>query len=406
MQSSPEPGRPEGALTGYRVLDLTGPLGVYCAKLLGDLGADVVRVEPPTGDPLRQHPPFYRAPDGSELSLYYLHMNTSKRAVSLDLAQPRGRELFLRLVERADVVVESFAPSYLPSLGLGYPDLRARNPRLVVTSITPFGQSGPYAEYAASDLIGQAMGGVLALTGYADGTPLRLACDQGYHCASVHACAGTLIALYHREATGEGQQVDASMQEALALAMQPATQYWDEKGQRQGHHNLRFGSTTPCKDGHVAVALGRAQAFERVATWLAEEGVFEDQDGARWDDPAWQAAARPRVQQALRTFLMRHTKAELIEEAQRRGIWLSPVYTAEDVTADPQLAARGFFQPVEYPELGVTLTHLGGPFVMSESPWRIAHRAPLHGEHNRAIYGEDLGLSERELDALHHEGVI
>ncbi|HZU07019.1 MAG TPA: CoA transferase, partial [Chloroflexota bacterium] len=273
MRSSPEAGRPEGALAGYRVLDLTGPLGVYCAKLLADLGADVVRVEPPGGDPMRRQPPYYRAPDGSERSLYYLHMNTSKRAISLDLARPRGRDLLLRLVERADVLVESYAPSYLPSLGLGYPVLRERNPRLVLTSITSFGQNGPYAEYQASDLVGQAMGGVLALTGYADGTPLRLACDQGYHSASVHACAGTLIALYHREATGEGQRVDASMQEALALTMQPATQYWDLKQQRQGHHNLRFGSTTPCKDGHVAVAMGRAQAVERVATWLAEAGL-------------------------------------------------------------------------------------------------------------------------------------
>src|SRR3954469_16803537 len=161
-QSAPEPSIAEGPLGGYRVLDLCGPLGVCCTKLLADLGADVLRVEPPAGDPMRARPPRYTAPDGSEHSLYYAQMNTSKRAVSLDLAPPRGRELFLQLVERADVVVEDFTPGYRASLGLDYAARRARNAGLVLTSITPFGQTGPYAAYRDSDLVGQAMGGVLA----------------------------------------------------------------------------------------------------------------------------------------------------------------------------------------------------------------------------------------------------
>jgi benzylsuccinate CoA-transferase BbsE subunit len=295
MQSSPDRSAAEAPLAGYRVLDLSGPLGVYCAKLLADLGADVLRVEPPAGDPMRARPPFYTAPDGSQHSLYYAQMNTSKRAVSLDLARPQGRDLFLQLVERADVVVEDSTPGYLASLGLDYAALRARNAGLVLTSITPFGQTGPYAAYHPSDLVGQAMGGVLALTGYADGTPLRLACDQGYYATSVHACAGTLVALFHRDATGEGQHVDASMQETVAVTMQPATEHWDLKGERLGHDNLRFGGTTPCKDGHVAIAMGRLQALERAATWLADEGLFAGLDAARWDDAAWVAATRRQV---------------------------------------------------------------------------------------------------------------
>src|SRR5690348_8316823 len=152
------PGPSAGALAGYRVLDLAGPLGVYCTKLLADLGADVVRVEPPSGDPMRALPPHYRAPSGETVSLYYLHMNTSKRAVSLDLTRDAGRALFLRLVEQADVLVDTWQPRARAALGLDDATLRAQNPGLVHTAITPFGQDGPYADYAASDLVGQAMG--------------------------------------------------------------------------------------------------------------------------------------------------------------------------------------------------------------------------------------------------------
>ena len=276
----------------------------------------------------------------------------------------------------------------------------------MLTSITPFGQTGPYAAYHPSDLVGQAMGGVLALTGYADGTPLRLACDQGYYATSVHACVGALVALYHRDATGEGQHVDASMQETVAITMQPATEHWDLKAERLGHDNLRFGGTTACKDGHVAIAMGRLQALERAATWLADEGLFAGLDGARWDDAAWVAATRRQVAEGMRTLFARHTRAELFQESLRRDVWLSPVQTAEDVADDPQLAARGFFQAVAYPELGVTLSHPGAPFQMSASPWRIAHRAPLPGEHNDAVFGDALGLSADERAALQREGII
>lgn len=208
-----------GPLAGYRVLDLSGPIGVHCTKLLADLGADVVRVEPPSGDPMRRLPPFLSAvqspellapdsrpglpaPTSDPISLYYLHMNTSKRAVALDLADPDDRERFLGLVDAADVLVESLRPGELASLGLDYAFLRKRNPGLVLTSITPFGQSGPYSQFRGCDLVGQAMGGVMSITGYPDGTPLRLAGEQGYHSVAIHACAGTLLALYREAAQG------------------------------------------------------------------------------------------------------------------------------------------------------------------------------------------------------------
>ena len=246
------------ALGDIRVLDLSGEMGMYCGKLLADLGADVIKIEPPGGDPARRVGPFYHDEPDVEKSLSFFYLNTSKRGITLNLELSDGRELFRRLVRTADVVVESFPPGYLDGLGLGYQGLCQIRPDIILTSITGFGQWGPHARYKAPDIVGVAMSGVMWLAGYMDDPPNLPYGNQGYLSASIQAAAGTLMALYHRDLTGEGQQVDVSMQEALSIAQETAMQTWDmNQAVRLREGASRLGLIVPgigpyqCKDGWV-----------------------------------------------------------------------------------------------------------------------------------------------------------
>lgn len=192
----------EAALAGYRVLDLADDKGLYCGKLLADLGADVIKVEPPGGDRTRLVPPFYHDEMHPEKSLSFLYLNANKRSLTLDLAGSEGKAAFQRLVATADVVLETFTPGYLDGLGLGYKGLRDINPRLIMTSITGFGQTGPYRHFQSCDIVAQAMGGLMYVTGYAEDPPNLIGARQAYYLASIHAALGTLVALYYRERTG------------------------------------------------------------------------------------------------------------------------------------------------------------------------------------------------------------
>jgi len=220
--------RREGSLLGpYRVLDLSDEKGVLCGKVLADLGADVIKVEPPSGDPMRHIGPFYHDIPDPEKSLYWFTFNTSKRSVTLDITKARGQEIFKEMARTADFVIECFPPGYLAEYGLGYPVLSKLNPRLIMTSITPFGQSGPYRDFKAYDIVGLAMGGLMYLNGEREYRPVRVRAQQAYAQASVQAAAGTMVAHYHRQTTGEGQHVDVSMQEAVSNTLDTAQQAWN-----------------------------------------------------------------------------------------------------------------------------------------------------------------------------------
>src|SRR4051812_38678106 len=218
------------ALEGLRVLDLAGPMGAYCGKLMADLGADVIRVEPPAGDVGRQLPPFYEGKPGPERSLFYWHFNTNKRGVTLNLDTNGGRELLRELAKNADVLIETFQPGYLASIGLGYADLEKMNPGIIVTSITPFGQAGPFKDYVGEELIGQASGGLLWMCGWPDRRPVMMGGGPAMHQASAEGTAGTLIALEWREATGEGQQVDVSVQACMPLTLMASMPEYHRSG--------------------------------------------------------------------------------------------------------------------------------------------------------------------------------
>lgn len=401
----------ESPLYGTRVLDLAGPIGVYCTKLLADLGADVVRIEPPEGDPARRTGPFYHDEPHPEKSLRFFHYNTSKRSITLSLETADGRVLLKRLAATADILVETFAPGYMDGLGIGYKHLSAINPRIIVTSITPFGQTGPYRHWKGADIVGQAMGGLMYLIGFPDRAPTQVGGNQGYHQASLHGCAATLIALYHQRLTGEGQHVDQSMHDAVPLSQQTGTPYYAIKGEsrvRPGdHRESPARGYFECKDGGVFGTRVDPRYWHELLDWMESEGY----DVARFRTEEWSQEKYRQEHQAefnsvLEVFFKDKTRDEICDEAQRRHIWICQVNTAADLLRDPQLVDGGYFLQVEHPDLQDVLTYPGAPFRMEATPWHIRRSAPRTGENNEEIYVQELGLTPEELVTLKSAGVI
>jgi crotonobetainyl-CoA:carnitine CoA-transferase CaiB-like acyl-CoA transferase len=418
-----EKDKAEGMLSPYRVLDLTDEKGWMCGKLLGDLGAEVIKIEPPGGDPGRRIGPFYHDDPDPEKSLYWFAFNTSKWGITLDIETADGREVFKRLVKSADFVIESFSPGHLDQLGLGYSALEKLNPRLIMVSITPFGQTGPYKDYKGPDIVAWAMGGQMYLSGDADRPPVRVSYhSQAYLNAASEAAAGAMGALYYREMTGEGLQVDISIQEVVTRVSHQATTIpWDtnkvvgRRGVRAGANaNARITSMWPCKDGYVIWLWwgGFMAARQNVPLlqWMDEEGMLDDfLRGFNWDTyytPTVSQETVDKIEEPTRRFFLLHTKAELFEGALKRKAMLYPVSTTADLIESPQLAARGYWVEVEHPELGTTITYPGAFVSASEAPPRIMRRAPLIGEHNQEIYEQELGLSKEQLLALKQAGVV
>ncbi len=422
------------ALDDVRVLDLAGEIGQYCTKLLADLGADVIKIEPPEGDPVRDLPPFYHDEPDPEKSLYWLNLNTNKRSATLSIADAEGRKLFEKLVATADVVVESFEPGYLDGLGLGYEGLIKIKPEIILTSVTGFGQTGPHARFKAPDIVGVAMGGIMWLAGDPQDPPNVPPWRQGYICASIQAAAGTMMAIYHRDVHGEGQHVDVSMQEALSIAQETAMQYWDML--QQLRNRTGAGTILPisipgigpyeCRDGWVYGFVGTpgGAPWSDLLQWMIDEGAAEDLTEEPYHDFCMNLNMRfltglmrdpasigdkvktmNHIEQVLRRFVAGKGKWEVYEGAQRKRLLFGIVSTPEDIAKNPQLQHRKWLTAVDHPELRDTLQYPGPPYRLSETPWAIRRRPPLLGEHNAEIYGE-LGVRVDELERLHAAGVI
>ncbi|MBE0481644.1 MAG: CoA transferase [Dehalococcoidia bacterium] len=397
--------QPATALGDLRVLDLAGPIGLYCTKQLADLGADVIKIERPGGDLARSIGPFYHDQVDPQKSLYWFHYNTNKKGITLNLESEEGRDVFRRLANNADVIVETLPPGSLDKMAIGYDALRELNPRLIMTSITPFGQTGPYRDFKASDLIGLAMGGFLFICGWEDEPPTRVGGSQAYHTASVHACTGTLTALYHRDMTGEGQHVDVSMQQCVAHALQWVTQMYDLQNQIMVRSGRLGVPLQECADGWATViALFDWDLF---IDWLKSGGGAADLDDDRFKDMDYQI--RPEVRQHITevtdAYTRAHPKKFICEEGQKRHIIAIPANNARDVVENPQLIERSFFADLEHPELGCSLKYPGAPYRLGESPWKLNRRAPLLGEHNEEIY-RDLGFSQAEIAGMKKRGTI
>ena len=420
---APSPDRPEGMLSPFRALDLTDGAGALGGRVLADLGADVIKVEPAGGDSARGLGPFYQDQPHPERSLSWFALNANKRGITLELASGAGRALLLRLVERSDFVFESFPPGALAAWGLGFDRLRAVNPRLVLVSITPFGQTGPYAGYRATDIVAMALSGYMYLCGDADRPPVRISAPQAFLHAGADAAAAALIAHYERQSSGQGQWVDVSAQESLMGAMMNARPFWDLNQvnlQRSGP--LRSGlanathrrQTWPCREGSVAFAVTAgptgARNMRGLLAWMAEEGAAPPallhKDWDAFDMALAPQAEIDAIEDPVLAFFARHTPAELFHQALKRRVILYPVSTTADLLQDGQLAARAFWTRVEHPALGATLTY-PGPFIrMSEATCGLRRPPPSIGQHNHEVYQGELGLSDAEMRALAEAGVI
>lgn len=396
------------ALAGLRILDLTDLKGAMCAKLFGDMGADVIKIEPPEGDATRRIGPFLDGRQHSERSLLFWFYNTSKRGITLDLNQPAGQELAKQLATKADVLVESAAPGTLARLGLGYDDLKQTNPNLVFTSITPFGQTGPYQAYRSSDMVAEALGGMIWTNGFPYEPPLHALGLQAYHSASFFAAIGTLLALLARDSLGEGQWVDVSMQEAVAGAVEHVAPFYHQglgiESRRGSLHWSRYFRVARCRDGYVMhCSLGD---WTSLVEWVKGDGKAQDLEDAHWEDLVYRREHAEHLFDILDDWAKDYSVAELMEGAQLRRIPYAMVRPPEALVDDTQLNARGFFSHIEHPELGRTVQYPGGPIHFTTTPWRIARRPPLLGEHNGEVYGGELEIEADRLSALKQAGVI
>jgi crotonobetainyl-CoA:carnitine CoA-transferase CaiB-like acyl-CoA transferase len=398
---------PSGPLTGYRVLDLGGPLSLHCAKLLADMGADVIKIESPAGDESRRMPPFKDDTPHPEKSLYFLHFNTNKRGITLDVEKPDGREILLELCKKADVLIETYRPSRAKELRLTYPELSAVNPALIVASITPFGQYGPWKDYKANDMAGIALGNLLYLAGEPGEPPLQPPGEIAYGMASTYGAFGIAIALYHRLDSGKGQHIDVSMHECgghIAGYFIPNFGYTGEKPARASRKGEETDLYDPyqTKNGYARIFIIPVEQWRRLVDWMGKPASIS---GPEFEKMAFRRKHPEIVVGAIAEFCARHTKEELYEDGQKRRIAVTPINTAGEFIEMEQTKSRGLFVDMEHPVIGKYKQFGVVPRLM-ETPGAIYRPAPLLGEHNKEVFIGDLGMNNDDLVALRAEGVI
>lgn len=393
---------PSEMLSPYRVLDLTDERGHFAGKLLADLGADVIKVEPPQGDGSRTRGPFVDDIPGPGRSLRWLAWNTNKRSVTIDVSDAAGRARFLELAQSADIVVESFAPGRMDELGLGYETLSKANPGQILVSISSFGQSGPYRDYQATDIVSWAMSGNMSITGEASRPPAHISDDcQSFLHAGGDAVIGALIALTQRSRTGRGQHVDLSIQEATARGLYQISGSWDmtrrnlARDERPTVGGADLPWTWRCRDGHViwlcAAGPGASQRLSGLFAWLDEIGEGRELQAVDWDNlplDEMSAADWEPVGRRFAELFINRTKQELYEAATRHNFLLYPSATAADTVGNAQLQAREFWRDVHHPELGRAF-RFPGAIARGDRPVPAQTRAaPALGQHNDEVFAE------------------
>lgn len=402
------------------MLDLTQASEQYCGKLFAQLGAEVLLVEPPAGCAQRREGPFLGERAHPEHSLAFAYFNQGKRGLALDLDQAAGQEVFRRLVRDADLVIETERPGRMRDRGLDPQALAQLQPALVTTSITPFGQEGPYARYEGGDLVALAFGGLLSLGGYPGLAPTAPYGNQALLGAAQFAAVASMIALWEVEGQAatarQGQHVDVSVQESVAMALENAVQFVELENtvrkRNGGEQRLAGTGVFACQDGMVYLMAGgvASNKFWHTSTeWLIEG----DAPGAQQlREPRWLDAAFLQTAEAKRLFASiflpfaaRHTKAQLYAQGQQRRIPICPVSTTADLLTNQQLAFRGFFEHTPHPYSGSTLTVPGAPFRLSASPWQLGRPAPRLGEHTAEVLSA-IGYDAEQQAVLLRQGVI
>ena len=374
-----------GALDGLRVLDLGGMPSMYASKLLADFGATVTLLEGPNGDAARRLPPFAGGGVDGERSLVFHAFHANKRSALVDITTPEGQEQVRRLAQSADVLIETNAPDYMDAIGLGSEALRSANPRLIVCSVTPYGQTGPFASYKGTDLHAEAMGGLMMLQGDPERQPVMSPAFLGYSVTGTHAAIGIMNALFSREHSSLGQHVDVSMQEAIANILFIVSQYGYNGtiAQRPGTGAGGGTGVFECSDGWIGFSPIQPSQFMAFAEWT-ENAVLQDE---MFTDLSVRSENAEFINGIATEFFLSKTVAQAVEEAQSRRIPATPVSTPADLANNPHLLFRDYFQDVEHPVVGAY--RLPGPTGrLSETPWAMRRPAPTLGQHTDEVLAE------------------
>ncbi|MBB3899647.1 CaiB/BaiF CoA transferase family protein [Roseococcus suduntuyensis] len=398
---------PSGPLKGLRVLDLTRVLaGPTCTQMLGDLGAEVIKIErPEAGDDTRGFaPPFW--PETKE-SAYFLGVNRNKLSVTVDIAKPEGQALIHKLLEHCDILAENFKVGALAKYGLGWEQLKEKYPRLIYCSITGFGQTGPYAPRPGYDALIQAMGGVMSLTGEPNGSPQKVGVPVADLFAGLYGCIGILAALNHRNATGEGQQIDIGMLDThVAWLANQGMNYiaTGENPPRLGnqHPNISPYQEFPTKDGYMILAVGNDPTFERFCKAFGQEALLAD---PRFATNPQRVANRDLVTQTLTPLTKSKTTTEWVEALEALKIACGPINTLEQVFADPHVQARGMRVKMPHAS-GQEIEVIANPVKLSATPPDYRVPPPVLGQHTDSVLRDLLGMSEAEVAALKEKGIL
>ena len=400
----------EGALTGYRILDLTDSKGAYCTRLLADLGADVIKIESPQGDPGRSIPPFFDDDPHPEKSFFFIYRNASKRGITLDIETEQGINILKKLVEKADVLVENFGPGYMDDLGLGYESLKKINPNIVMARFTEFGTDGPYKNYKGSNIVDFAMSGVMITSGYPGKAPTLLPGMPAYDATSMITDVEIIAALYARPAIGSGQQIDASVHEIARTGLYP----WSvpiyshslTPGGPVPMPESRLGDSIypvyPTKDGYIRVIALTPRQWQALVKTLGSPEVLSLPE---WESFIYRIGNSQDLFAIMLEFTTKFTQMELWEKGFEEGVPISPIYDIPTFINSPDASARKFFTKVKHPVIGEGL-YPGPPYRWTVTQPMIRCSAPLLGQHNEEIYCKELGLSKDDLVILRGAGVI
>ena len=401
-----------GALADLKVVELGNMVSApFCAKLLASLGAEVIKVEKPgAGDEARRRGPFLEDNPHPEGSGLFLYLNTDKLGITLNLETPTGRSIFEALIKDADILVENNRPRQTERLGLNYERLKGINPRLIMTSITPFGYTGPYRDYKGTDLTAFQAGGLGSITprpgaGQPDEGPLRMRGHFADFLAGLDAAAGTMCVLFERDLSGHGQHLDISAQESIAVSVGTNLAYESYQGftkSRVGAAPYQPVATMACKDGYIDIQCMTEEQWQRLV------GLMGNPDWARMEifkDVFARAENWEALEPLITSWLMGKGKQEFYREAQAKGVPSAPVNTPADLLSSEHFAARNFFIELEHPKTG-RLKYPGPSLRLSQTPPRVNCRAPLLGEHNEEIYCRRLGYSQQELAKMRNDGII
>ena len=394
-----------GALSGIRVLDLTRVLaGPFCTMLLGDMGAEIIKIETPgQGDDSRRYPPFI-----GEESAYFMNLNRNKKSLVLNLKHPKAKEIFLDLVEKADVVLENFRPGTMEKLGLGYETIKARNPDIVYSSISGFGHVGPYRDLPGYDIIGQAMGGIMSITGWPDSPPTRTGTAIADVLAGLNACVGILAGLLAVRNGGKGQKVDIALVDSVVSAMETIIQIYLVENRVPQRTGNRYEFIYPydafkAKDGWVIIAVGNNKLWEVFCNAINRAELLEN---PAYRDNYDRVKANEEVKAIVEEWSAEKPVKEIVDFLLARKIPCAPIFSVQEVVEDSHIAdARRMIREIEHPVAG-TVKIIGSPVNMSETPAEVHSPAPLLGQHSATVLRDLLQLDASAIDALREEKAI